>query len=73
MKTAITLLATALCAATLAVSQPAECGAGHCPEGLGCNDELPCPGDCGCARRPGQPFGRCVSYDVHPDGMPALD
>ena len=73
MKTAITLVAVALCAATLVTSQPAECGPAHCPEGLGCNDELPCPGDCGCVRRPGQPFGHCASYDIHRDRTAGLD
>ena len=45
----------------IAWSSSASCQAG-CPVGLGCNDELICPGDCGCARRPGQPFGRCVAW-----------
>ncbi len=64
MKTAITLLAVALFTGTLAVSQPAECRSAYCPENLGCNDELPCPGACGCVKRPGEAFGRCVSYEV---------
>jgi hypothetical protein len=31
---------------------------------IGCNDDLPCPGDCGCVRRRGQPWGTCHPYGV---------
>ena len=56
------LLVATVAAGVLGVGQPAECRDDECGN-LGCNDELPCPGaNCGCVRRPGQPFGRCAPY-----------
>ena len=39
---------------------PAYCQSGC--ENVTCSDELPCPGDCGCVQRQGQPFGVCRTY-----------
>ena len=39
-----------------ACSQRASCEQASCGQGLRC------PGNCGCVKRQGQPFGRCVSY-----------
>ena len=61
MVKSIFILAGLLLAALLVGSQPAECQS-ECPTNA-CNDELPCAGaSCGCVVRPGQPYGRCVSY-----------
>lgn len=61
--TALRLAIIALAAGgILTTSEIAVCQDNDCPQ-LGCNDELPCPGaSCGCVRRDGQPFGRCVPY-----------
>lgn len=56
------IIVAAATGSLLAASEPARCQGSDCGN-LGCNDELPCPGaNCGCLRRPGQPFGRCVPY-----------
>ena len=40
---------------------PAECAEDACGLSL-CNDQIICPGACGCVKAPGQPWGRCHSY-----------